>query len=276
MPDQQKKRLCFIIGPIGKEDSEARNNADMLVEYVIRPVLEPMNYRVQRADKITNPGTITDQVVNHVLDADLVIADLSGHNPNAFYELGLRHREDKPTIHLIVKGEVIPFDVSDVRAISYSLKNPTSIGQARDDLRQQVDAIGRPDYTVSNPITRARGIRQLTESTDSTERLLADLISEVRDLKNRVDTVESIADSAWTAAGGVPRAAGLGLGIPIDYQTYGSLARAAAGIPDSGLPGLLSGAAMALDLEHQRLQQDKLNNALAGNDAGKNDPGKST
>jgi len=45
------------------------------------------------------------------LDADLVIADMSLLNANAFYEIGLRHMERKPIIHMFRSGEVIPFDV---------------------------------------------------------------------------------------------------------------------------------------------------------------------
>jgi len=256
MPGQKPNRLCFLIGPIGKDESETRNNADLLVEYVIKPVLEPMGYRVERADKIANPGTITDQVVNHVLDADLVVADLTSHNPNAFYELGLRHREDKPTIHMITKGDAIPFDVIDVRAIQYSLKNPATINQTKEELRLQAEAIEQAGYRVSNPITRARGIRQLTDSADSKERLLADLISEVRDLKNRVETAESIADLAWAATGGVPKTAGLGI-TAMDYPNSGIIGALARGLVDTHKPVTALGKALAEAENDERVRRVK-------------------
>ena len=54
-------RACFVIGPIGDENTPARNNADMLLRYVIKAALEP-KYQVIRADEISTPGMINDQV----------------------------------------------------------------------------------------------------------------------------------------------------------------------------------------------------------------------
>jgi len=69
-----------------------------------------------RADQISSPGMIDAQIIRHLIDADLVIADLSGLNPNAFYEIGIRHMVAKPIIHMQLDGEVIPFDVMLYRA----------------------------------------------------------------------------------------------------------------------------------------------------------------
>jgi hypothetical protein len=46
---------------------------------------------VQRADEIKAPGDINSQIINRLMDAELVIADMSMHNANAFYELAIRH-----------------------------------------------------------------------------------------------------------------------------------------------------------------------------------------
>ena len=91
--DEKKLKRCFVIGPIGDEGLEVRNKADWLLLEIIKPVLEAdtFGYVVKRSDEISEPGMITDQVISSVLDDDLVIADLTGHNPNAFYELAIRH-----------------------------------------------------------------------------------------------------------------------------------------------------------------------------------------
>ncbi len=68
---------------------------------------------------MSDPGIISRQIVSHLLDADLVIADLTGRNPNVFYELAIRHATGKPFIQLITKGEVIPFDVDHQRTILF-------------------------------------------------------------------------------------------------------------------------------------------------------------
>ncbi len=93
-----------------------------MLQGIIEPVLtdDRFNYEVQRSDQIAEPGLITDQVIEAVMNADLAIADLTGANANAFYELAIRHMAQKPVIHVAQKGQKLPFDIKDYRAIFYS------------------------------------------------------------------------------------------------------------------------------------------------------------
>ena len=112
-----KKKTCFVISPIGSADSETRERSDKALKHVFKAALEPRGYQVIRADEISVPGSITLQVLEKVLESDLVIADLTEHNPNVFYELAVRHASEKPVIHVIDATETIPFDIADLRAI---------------------------------------------------------------------------------------------------------------------------------------------------------------
>ena len=75
----------------------------MIVDMVRSP--EPIRFRAPR------PGLITAQVIQNLVEWELVIADLSEHNPNVFYELAVRHALKKPIVQLIQAGQKIPFDV---------------------------------------------------------------------------------------------------------------------------------------------------------------------
>src|ERR1039458_4311818 len=105
-----KKRLCFVIGPIGKHESAERVHADRLLRYIIKPTFSThfKNFQVERADQISRPGMIDSQVISRLIEADLVIADLTTRNANAFYELGIRHLLQMPVIHLYRRGDEIP------------------------------------------------------------------------------------------------------------------------------------------------------------------------
>src|SRR5689334_1444473 len=94
--------LCFVIGPIGKDRSIERRHSDMLLHAVIKQALEkpPFSYTVKRADQDADPGMIGDRVITDIINAELVVADLTDLNPNAFYELGIRHSTERPTIHI--------------------------------------------------------------------------------------------------------------------------------------------------------------------------------
>ena len=102
MPSEPTPRkLCFVIGPIGKEDSEERIHADWLLEGIIQPVMAGFpDFRVKRPDQDPRPGLIDAQAINDLFNAELVIADLSLFNPNAFYEIGISHMAQKPIIHM--------------------------------------------------------------------------------------------------------------------------------------------------------------------------------
>jgi len=112
-------KVCFYITPIGDEGTDIRKHADMMLKHLLEPVCKTMfGMEVVRADKIERSGVITQQIFEQLARASLCVADLSFSNPNAFYELGVRHVFKLPTIQLIRKGDKIPFDVSQGRTIT--------------------------------------------------------------------------------------------------------------------------------------------------------------
>jgi hypothetical protein len=115
--------ICFYISPIGQPDSDQRKHADFFLEYVVTPALKEFNLKVVRADQIGKAGMIGKQVLEHLLKSRLVIADLSFHNPNVFYELSLRHAARLPAVQLIREGEPIPFDLDQYRTIKLDTKD---------------------------------------------------------------------------------------------------------------------------------------------------------
>lgn len=72
-----------------------------------------------RADEIEDPGKISVQVLDAIRTADLVVAELTGSNPNVMYELGYAHALNKPAIILNQAVHNSPFDVKDFRQITY-------------------------------------------------------------------------------------------------------------------------------------------------------------
>ena len=99
------KKICFYITPIGDDGTEERRHANMMLKHVVRPVFEAAGFKVVRADEIAKTGIISQQVFEHLAKAEICVADLSFHNPNAFYELGVRHAFLLPTIQLIHKSK---------------------------------------------------------------------------------------------------------------------------------------------------------------------------
>jgi hypothetical protein len=177
--------LCFVIGPIGKDGSPERRHSDLLLHAVVKEVLqrEEFGYLVKRADEDADPGMIGDRVVSDIINADLVVADLTDLNPNVFYELGIRHSTEKPTIHVARAGTPLPFDNISHRTIFVDLTDWHSIEQVRVRLGDFVRATKQPGFKVSNPITQANASFHMRQSIDPQDQMIANLQDRISDLE---------------------------------------------------------------------------------------------
>jgi hypothetical protein len=183
-----EKKTCFVIGPIGEEGSDVRNDADWLLDEIIGPVFEQhSDFKVLRADRMSKPGLIDSQVINLLHTAELVIADLTTLNPNVFYEIGIRHMVPKPIIHMLQAGSKPPFDVSLQRTIPYGRARSADLRKARIDLAAQVEEVLAPGFQVENPVTAARGRAELEQHATPEQRVL---MEEVDSLKQRISRLE--------------------------------------------------------------------------------------
>lgn len=185
------ERTCFVIAPIGEEDSETRQRSDKLLKYVIGPVASERGYAAIRADQIAEPGLITSQIIQHVAEDALVIADLTERNPNVFYELAIRHALRRPLVQMISQGERIPFDVAGMRTVEIDIQDLDSVERAKQDLSGQIDAVEKKPESIETPISFALELQHLRQSGKPEERSLAELVAAVSELRSSVAVVES-------------------------------------------------------------------------------------
>ena len=155
--DAHFESTAFYITPIGDAGTEQREHSDLFLGSIIEPALETLKLKVVRADQIDQPGVITKQVIEYLFKARLVIADLSYHNPNVFYELAIRHMLRKPVVQLMRSLDKIPFDVNQVRTITIDTTSIYKMVPQLEAYRSQIAAQVRralddPD-SVDSPIT---------------------------------------------------------------------------------------------------------------------------
>lgn len=167
-------KTCFVIGPIGDRlaafGSEGRVQYEQAIQvwdYVIHPACQALGIEPIRADRIAESGEITEQVCERLRDDDLVIADVTGGNPNVMYELGMRHTKNKLTVQIGEKGR-LPFDITVIRTIQFN-RTETGLVEARESLQNTI----RADVERGpRPVTATRvwlGLRQdMSEVPEST------------------------------------------------------------------------------------------------------------
>ena len=187
-PTSEKK--CFVIAPIGEAESETRKRSDQVLKHVISPALKECGYTPTRADQISEPGMITSQVIQHIVDDDLVVADLTERNPNVFYELAIRHAIRKPLVQLIKRGEQIPFDVAGTRTIHLDHRDLDDAEEARKEIIAQVNTLEKDPSILETPISVSLDLQLLKQSDNPEQRSLADVLSVISELRSSMASVE--------------------------------------------------------------------------------------
>lgn len=150
------KKKCFVICPIGSSQSSERNHSDQLLNHILKPVALEHGYEISRADTLPKSGLITTQIITSLIDSDLVIADLTGGNPNVFYELAIRHATNKPYIQMADIKSALPFDIQGVRTIQFNLNDLDVVSSVKKELNAQITEI-LGGHAVDSPISIAGG-----------------------------------------------------------------------------------------------------------------------
>lgn len=137
----ENMKKCFVVSPIGEDNSDIRKRADQVYKYIIEPACQETEFEPIRVDKLNQPDSITQTIIDYLSKSDLVIADISGHNPNVFYEMGYRFSTGKPIIHLKEKKEVIPFDIAGIRAFDYNLSDLDAVEEVKTRLIKTINSL---------------------------------------------------------------------------------------------------------------------------------------
>jgi len=119
------KKSCFVVMGFGEKTDYQSNpprvlNLNKTYEYIIEPAVTEAGLECVRADQIIHSTVIDKPMYERLLDADVVVADLSTSNANAIYELGVRHAL-KPctTIVMAENNFSFPFDLNHLSILKY-------------------------------------------------------------------------------------------------------------------------------------------------------------
>lgn len=193
MGNSNKDKTCFIITPIGDDQSEVRRAADGVIDAVIIPALVDMGFdkeNINVAHRMPSPGSINKQVITSVLECDLAIANLTNLNPNVMYELAIRHAVRKPVIQICQKGTRLPFDITEERTIFFTNDMAGVIELSNNFKEMIVEAIG--DEESDNPIYRVVKNNTIMKNVDASDPSIY-LLDRMNSLENNfTDLINSL------------------------------------------------------------------------------------
>lgn len=127
MENTSPKFFCFILMPF-------ITDFDDIYNYGIKESCKEAETYCERVDEQIFQETILERIYNQIAKADLIIADMTGRNPNVFYEVGYAHALNKPTVLLTQNSEDIPFDLKHFPHIVYDKK----ISIIREELTKRI------------------------------------------------------------------------------------------------------------------------------------------
>lgn len=195
------KKTCFVIIGFGiKTDFETgrRLNLDKTFEHLIKPVFDDLDILCFRACDLEQSGVIDVEMYQNILKADFVVADISTLNPNAIYELGIRHALKPNTTIVIAEDNIkMPFDINHVFIHTYKHLEEdigaSEVQRFKTYLIKQVQAfienpkVDSPVYTflpnLNPPTFTDNEVEEIKESIDKSHST-ADLVELAEKKKN--------------------------------------------------------------------------------------------
>lgn len=182
---------AFVVTQIGDKGSVERKRADEITDYVITPVLAEFQLGIIRADRDPTPGQITPQMLRTLLEAKVVIADLTGRNPNVYYELAVAQSFSKPTITMVDQAANVAFDSKDERLIELGeYKSALSVPQAEDAkkaLRSALKVVLADGYQPSSLVAEVATARSIDDLAPENP-----MASELASLRETVDEIRNL------------------------------------------------------------------------------------
>lgn len=192
-------KLCFVIMGYGKKTDPTLGKTydlDKTYHNIIKPAVEKASFTCVRSDEILESGIIDKNMYALLIHADLCIADITTFNPNAIYELGIRHAA-RPfsTIVMKEKDGNIPFDINHNKTFTYSHMGEdighTETLRCVDALTKLIQEVDSAKETDSPLFHNIRGVQPYVLPKEEYSQIIDDLAKREKNLFALVEAAKT-------------------------------------------------------------------------------------
>lgn len=134
-----ERKKCFVIMPISDQGDYEENHFTKVYEQIIKPSIIDADFEPYRVDENKISESIMSKIYDAIQNCEMAVCDLSNHNPNVLYELGLRHAYDKPVVLIQDEKTSRIFDISGINTVTYSsTRIYDEVMEARTQIRKAI------------------------------------------------------------------------------------------------------------------------------------------
>lgn len=199
LPIGQMSNSVFVIMPF-------RDPFNEYYEKIIKRALQDINYQISRSDEIYSPTSFIQTIWKSIVNAKLVIAEMTDMNPNVLYELGLCHAINKTVIMISQSMDHVPTDLRHINSIIYSTKKANWAESLAESIQRMVLHVAQnpdrqsylnPPASVDNAIFLESILRERDHAQRENSRLIREVlayqksVSEIIARKNEVELINT-------------------------------------------------------------------------------------
>lgn len=107
----------------------------------IKPAIAESHLSPVRADEVYGAGAIIEDIYNEIKGSTVLVADVTGKNPNVSYELGMAHALNKPVVIITQSTEDVPFDYKHLRHIRYDVREIGWVESLKKSIKSTIEAV---------------------------------------------------------------------------------------------------------------------------------------
>lgn len=202
----QELPTCLVIMPFSDPKGYDAGHFRKIYDQVLAPAIEMAGYTPHRIDENAESTMIHGKLLDKLINAPMVLCDLSSKNPNVLYELGIRHAFDKPVVLVQEKGQERIFDIAGLTTAEY--RKERLYDEVIEDQEVIAESIrqtaGAEKYSIMSlvqlsPANINRG--RVLSGEDRVEILLADISHRLNRIEEKAQKERTSTFSSWQQIG---------------------------------------------------------------------------